>query len=266
MLSADEIRTFYKYAPFRIPPLWNLSRKHYRLVTLNRKFLKLNKFENRINNRELRKYCVKYVPAHVYMSVMDWLFPERVGKKYKANYCVPVSSQFVIDIDAHDRRKYHWYHICESKPCPECLELARRLTIQACEILEQYYSKIVIVFSGNQGFHIWILDYNFHDWTHYNEKDPIKSFEVARFKFTKLLISQMYCFDRHHFILSVDPMHVLTVPGSLNGESGFICRLMGRRQELEGVTIPEIMQLSNPTLIIYSHAEAYKPMKTSNNS
>lgn len=116
---------------------------------------------------------------------------------------MPVNAQYVLDIYAYTRQRYNWFHVCESKPCREYLELARRLTIQACEILEQHYSKIVIVFSGNQGFHIWILDYDFRDWTPYNEKDPVKSF-VAKFNFSKLLISQMYCFDRHHFIVSFD--------------------------------------------------------------
>jgi hypothetical protein len=70
---------------------------------------------------------VKYVPAHVYMSVMDWLFPERVGKKYKAKYCVPVNAQYVLDIDAYTRQKYNWFHFCENKTCLDCLGLAKRL-------------------------------------------------------------------------------------------------------------------------------------------
>jgi hypothetical protein len=38
---------------------------------------------------------------HVYFSVVNWLFPERVGKKYKAKYCVPLNGEYVIDVDAY---------------------------------------------------------------------------------------------------------------------------------------------------------------------
>jgi DNA primase catalytic subunit len=51
---------------------------------LGGRWIKLNRFENMINSRELMKYLEKYVPAHAYMSVMDWLFPERVGLELKS--------------------------------------------------------------------------------------------------------------------------------------------------------------------------------------
>ena len=59
---------------------------------------------------------------HVYFSVLNWLFPERVGKKYKARYCVPLNGEYVIDVDAYlvlfkhkHRVEDHWF-VCE-----ECL-------------------------------------------------------------------------------------------------------------------------------------------------
>ena len=38
---------------------------------------------------------------HVYFSVLNWLFPERVGKKYRARYDVPLKSEYVIDVGAY---------------------------------------------------------------------------------------------------------------------------------------------------------------------
>jgi len=32
---------------------------------------------------------------------LNWLFPERVGKKYKAKYCVPLNGEYVVDIDSY---------------------------------------------------------------------------------------------------------------------------------------------------------------------
>ena len=65
------------------------------IETLNHKFVKLNTFENRVNPHELRHHCVKYAPIHVYFSVLNWLFPERVGKKYKCRYAVPMGARAV---------------------------------------------------------------------------------------------------------------------------------------------------------------------------
>jgi hypothetical protein len=38
---------------------------------------------------------------HVHFSVLNWLFPERVGKKYKAEYCVPLNGEYVIDVESY---------------------------------------------------------------------------------------------------------------------------------------------------------------------
>ena len=85
MLEPWEISCFYINSPLRVPEFWNLSRKRVRLKISDSEFAKVNKFENRINAKELRDYCVRLSPVHVYFSALNWLFPERVGKKYKAN-------------------------------------------------------------------------------------------------------------------------------------------------------------------------------------
>lgn len=63
---------------------------------------------------------------HVYFSVLNWLFPERVGKKCKAQYCVPVNGEYVIDVDSYlvifphkHKVDEHWY-VCE-----ECLDMSK---------------------------------------------------------------------------------------------------------------------------------------------
>ncbi len=43
--------------------------------------------------------CVEYAPVHVYFSVLDWLFPERVGRKSKSNKAEPASDEYVFDVD-----------------------------------------------------------------------------------------------------------------------------------------------------------------------
>ena len=113
--------------------------------------------------------------------------------------------------------------------------------------MEENYSKIQIVFSGRRGFHIHVLDFDVRDWTRYDEKNPIKSHEVARFKYSKILASRCYGFNRAHFIVATDPMRVVTVPYSLNAKSGLICIHIGNRKRLEKLTVKEIVEKSLPT-------------------
>lgn len=257
ILSTSEIRTYYKNAPLEVPGWWKLSRKHFRIETLNHRFLKLNKFENRINLRELRGYCVKYVPIHVYFSVLNWLFPERVGKKYKGRYAVPVGGEYVVDIDSYLAGSGHHirHYAGRLNVCCGCVENSRILTVQICERIEEYYSKIAVVFSGRRGFHIHVFDFNLRDWTRYDQRNPIKSHEVARLKFTSHLALESCAFDRHHFILSVDPMRVMSVPSTLNAEAGLTCLYVGDRKDLEACTARTVIERSNPALHIYGYPE-----------
>jgi DNA primase catalytic subunit len=235
-----QISSYYINATLRIPSQWNLSRKHVRIQTLDGRFIKLNRFRSRLNPRTLREFCVTFAPAHVYCSVLDWLFPERVGKKYKANHCVPVGSgEYVIDVDAYLAHRWHDHYRYSSRlpVCPLCADIAKSITIDACAALEWDYRDVHIVISGAHGFHIHCRDFRLEDWTHINYRDLIKSHEVARYKFSKAITLQAFCFDRAHFILSVDPMRVLTVPNTLNAETGLRCIYVGDREALEQRTI-----------------------------
>ncbi|MEM2089022.1 MAG: hypothetical protein QXF52_10205 [Thermoproteota archaeon] len=58
---------------------WSLRRKHIRIVTHDKRFIKLNTLRNRVNEKALWRLCRKHAPTHVYISVLNHLFPERVG-------------------------------------------------------------------------------------------------------------------------------------------------------------------------------------------
>ena len=262
MLEPWRVSRFYINSKLEVPKIWNLSRKHVRIQASNGRFVKINKFRNRLNDRELRDFCIKCSPLHVYFSVLNWLFPERVGKKYKGNYAVPIGGEYVIDVDSYIANVPHrHYYSGASRICYACLEISKGLTILACERVEEYYSDIAIVFSGKRGFHIHVLDFNFRDWTYYNEKNPIKSHAVARYKFSKIISLETYVFDRAHFILSVDPMRIVSVPNSLNAETGLICSYIGNRKDLEAKSIYNLIQSSNPALSVYGYPEPVKAVK-----
>ncbi len=257
MLESWRISNYYINSDLKIPKVWNLSRKHVRVQVSDSRFVKLNKFQNRLNGRELRECCIRFAPVHVYMSVLDWLFPERVGKKYKGNYAVPFGNgEFVIDIDSYVLHRWH-KHIRSTmwKVCALCLEISKHLAEQACWQIEDYYRDIHIVFSGRSGFHIHVLDFDVTDWSRKNLQDLVKAHEVARFRFSKVISLQTCCFDRAHFILSTDPMRVISVPHTLNGETGLVCKYIGDRKDLELQTVANIVALSKPVQEMYGYPE-----------
>jgi hypothetical protein len=58
------------------------------------------------------------------------------------------------------------------------------------------------------------------------------------------LQKQTHVFDRVHFTVSVDPMRVVTVPNTINGKTGLVCRFIGSPKQLEKLTVPEIVEMS----------------------
>jgi len=80
-----------------------------------------------------------------------------------------------------------------------------------------------------------VLDFDLRDWTYYNDRNPIRSHEVARFKYTKLLATQRYGFNRSHFTVAADLIRIVSLPYSLNADSGLICVPVGNRRSLENL-------------------------------
>ena len=131
MLSPGKTARFYLDCPLQIPKAWNLGRKHFRVSLGEGRFVKLNRFENRLNNsRDLELYSFRLKLKHVYFSVLNWLFLERIDKKYKARYCVPLHGEYVIDIYAclmlfknNHKVEEHWF------VCGECLGMSKKLRL-----------------------------------------------------------------------------------------------------------------------------------------
>ena len=111
------------------------------------------------------------------------------------------------------------------------------------EEVERNYSDIRVVFSGRQGFHIHVFDFEIEDWTHRRLDNMIKSHEVARFKYTKYLAELVpSAFDESHFKLSVDPMRVMSVPESLNGLTGVSCCYLGDNMDFRRLSVDEVLR------------------------
>jgi len=163
MLNKDRLRCFYRNgfeeAPIHgnWPRLWN---KHFRIETLNGQFLKLNRFRDRLSFKALQRYCVKYAPAHLYMSVLNWLMPERVGEKPRARHAYPIGGEYVVDIDADTVWRPHSARARREKtcriefkengleitgPCAQCFSKSFRTLFKASKSMEREISAYMCV-------------------------------------------------------------------------------------------------------------------------
>ena len=215
--------------------------------------MSLNRLRPRYGFRSLKKALIHYAPANIYMSALNWLMPERVGKKAKGNHAYPVGGEYVVDIDANMFWRPHSHFKSREGVCIGCLRLAYDNTYVLVDKILENYDDVRLVFSGKRGFHIHVLDFNLRDWTRYNERNPIKSHEVAGLKYTRHLKAGCGGFDRHHYTLSVDPMRVISLPESLNARTGLICRYIGGPREFEELHLTNLVRESSANRFFYSN-------------
>jgi hypothetical protein len=72
----------------------------------------------------------------------------------------------------------------------------------------------------------------------------MKAMAAARYKYaSKVLPGTVW--DTSHFVVSVDPMRVITVPNTLNLRTGLICLHVGDPNELEKINIPSMLECWN---------------------
>ncbi|MGD0805447.1 MAG: hypothetical protein ABSA11_15415 [Candidatus Bathyarchaeia archaeon] len=243
MLTPEQIGRFYRqWRPSDVhrswPQLWN---KHYRIRVQDDIFIKLNKHRSRLGFDSLRRLCLEYAPGNIYMSVLNWMMPERVGDKRASVGAYPIGGEYVIDIDSYLNYKKHNHHT-EDGVCEGCLEGSKQLTERFIDEVKQNYSDLRIVFSGKSGFHIHVLDFEVRDWVRYDERYPLRSHAAARFMYSTILNDSVKGFDRHHFILSSDVLRVITFPESLNGETGLVCSHLGGAIEFNSLKVYEILE------------------------
>jgi hypothetical protein len=246
------VKRYYESASIPVNLPWKLSRKHIRIVTRDGRFIKLNTLRNRINSKALWRLCAKYAPTHVCMSVLDYLSPEKVELSSEARHAYPVGGEYVVDVDNSLFRGIDSHEHPRTLVCYECLEIVKKYTIRICELIEENYSNIIIVFSGVRGFHIHVLDFQAGDWASFDGHNLFKSHKAARFRYT-LHLSRMLdtLLDKSRFTLSVDPMKAIAVPYSLNASTMLVCRPVGSRIDLERKSVTKILDEANPALLIW---------------
>ena len=245
LLDSEQLKRFYEnWEESAVQRKWpHLWRKEIRVETKSGEFVSLNRLKSRLNFRSLKRLCTRIPPVHVYMSVLNWLIPERVGTKKESRRAYPVGGEYVLDIDSYLRYTPHSHRTEPEGLCYGCLGTIKGLTEMALDVVSENYSDVRVVFSGKRGFHVHVLDFEVRDWTRYDERNPLRSHEVARFLYSLELQRQVRdLFDKSHFKLSSDVMRVISIPESLNGESGLVCSYLGGPKEFSGMKVEEIIK------------------------
>ena len=78
----------------------------------------------------------------------------------------------------------------------------------------------------------------------------MKAMAAARYKYASHVLPGTV-WDTSHFIVSVDPMRVITVPNTLNLDTGLICLHIGTPNDLENTSISSMLEKAAPTRYIW---------------
>ena len=142
---------------------------HFRYVSAARRRREVATFRNQVDKkiknvpqvlRDIqRQKRPGDLPVRVFWSVSRWLFPKELFFASYSNHLVRRGLVFDIDGSAiHNNSS-----ACELRPgdsvCLRCLEAARKAAIDLTSFLGAHgFSGGQVVFSGRQGFHIYILE------------------------------------------------------------------------------------------------------------
>ena len=246
LLEAEQIKRFYEgWEEKPVHREWSfIFRKEFRAELPSGGFVSLNRLKSRLNFRVLKELCIRLLPVHIYQTVLNWARPWMVGNKSKSSKAYPFrTSEYVVDIDSYLAYQPHSHRTRNNEPCHGCIQNAYDLTLRVLEEIEENYSDIRLVFSGRQGFHIHVFDFMIEDWTRVEERNLLKSHEVARFLYTSQLSEKIpEAFDKAHFTLSCDPMRVISMPGSLNALTGVSCSYLGDPKQFKRLSVEEILR------------------------
>jgi DNA primase catalytic subunit len=167
----------------------------------------------------LRRWLVTFSPRHVYYSTGRWLDPQNLGPKelgpgspgYQFAYNVFLSQELYFDIDV-----------------PGDLEEAKRWATKLRESLEREYSfrDVLLVYSGNKGFHLHVYDFDLADWVREISPHPAvreSQTQEVKAEMVNHLMDLGLVFDAD---VTVDTRRILRLPGTVHGKTFNICQIV----------------------------------------
>jgi len=109
MLMAMQIQNTYLAQPFKLPILWNISRKHFRVQTTDGRFIILNKFENHLTQRDFIRSLYSSKTRKVQM---DLLLEELKPNSWRMKGFIPAE---LLGLDV-----FVWTHVLTSVKYEVC--------------------------------------------------------------------------------------------------------------------------------------------------
>lgn len=216
------IRNFYKNwkinLPFRMEKELNTGKHHFRYRLAKRSKNSISRFINQTdkcikNEKDLIKEIKQRIPVdnppvRIYWSTGKWLSPKDLYFKNLNQYFL--EQLFVFDIDGsliHDAL-FPCVISPETGLCNYCIEFALLHTKRLIEFLKKIgFRKINIVFSGKQGFHVYVFD------------KPLMI--KQRIKIIKELRKRKIKIDE---LVTLDKKSIITFPSSLHGDSMYLTK------------------------------------------
>lgn len=245
-------KLFYSSARLELPGEMRAheTQRHFRAKLLPKKsWVKLNR--GRTHLRGLRKALVALIPESVYISVTRWTFPERVGDRIHSRFAYPVASDFVVDIDSRMVGPWLRQHEHHGRACLTCLRCCKYLALTVLDRVKQNYERVLTVYSGNKGFHIWILDWEMRDWAMFDAADPIRSIAHSKIRYAGVLAGDIpEILDAWHYHATIDPLRVMKCPNTLVLSTRRIA-LPLNYLEIEGLSVEDILWRASALRLIH---------------
>lgn len=211
----SRIQNAYLEPPYQLPEGLEhelaLGDHHFRYASACRRKRDATNFRNQVDKkmktvaqvlRDIRRQSHPCdLPIRVFWSISGWLFPKELFFSSYPNQLLRRGLAFDIDGSAIHNASTPCKLLPGSTTCTTCLTVAKDATKQLLVFLAaQGFSRLQIVFSGRQGFHVYVL------------QQDLRESEVQ--KIVQAVKNAGIPIDIN---LALDRKAVLTFPGSIHG-------------------------------------------------
>jgi len=226
------LRAYYWTADLWLPPKPTFRQFRVAVVRADGR-LAFRKIEDRVRDVEtLRRWLLRFAPAHAYFTTSRWLDPQRLGPRelkgtkagYRIAHNVFLGQELYFDLDV-----------------PDDLDAAKVYALRLLDFLRaEGLRDLRLVYSGNKGFHVHAYDFErtFLPQLPEDPRDREGAAQTARMDLVTRLVAADVPIDVD---ITMDPRRILRLPGTVHGTTFNICEFVDPRglDAFEPTTIPQ---------------------------
>ncbi len=208
---------YYATADLWVPPSPTFRQFRFALVRPDGRTV-FRKIEDRVKDVEtLRRWLLRFAPAHAYFTTSRWLDPQRLGPRelrgtragYPIAHNVFLGQELYFDLDV-----------------PDDLDAAKGHALRLLDFLRaEALRDLRLVYSGNKGFHVHAYDFETRFLPQLPE-DPRQregAAQSARMDLVTRIVAADIPIDVD---ITMDPRRILRLPGTVHGKSLNICQFV----------------------------------------